>query len=193
MRRFATVVLGLALAAVAACSAPPKPTAYVNSQWGFAATFPDRPKVTETAASATQAHALLVEANVGDSDFAVNVIDAAGAEGAPSEILDRTQQARAQSQDLEVGTSTPVPLGDITGREVRYDKDGTPAMLSHLFMINGRLYEVNATSAKGPTDPAVKAFLDSFHLVATADAPADIAAANAPPANAAAPTNAAHP
>src|SRR5271169_812801 len=103
MRRFATVVLGLALAAVAACSQqPPKPTAYVNSQWGFGATFPAPPKVTETAASATQAHSVLVESNVDGRDFAVNVIDATGADGAPSEILDRAQAVLAQSQGLDV-------------------------------------------------------------------------------------------
>jgi hypothetical protein len=191
MRRFAIVVLGLALAAAAACSQPPKPTAYANPQWGFGATFPGPPKVTETAASATQAHSVLVEANVDGRDFAVNVLDATGAEGAPSEILDRAQQVLAQSQELDVGSNTPVTLGDITGREVRFDKDGNPVMLARLFMINGRLYEVNANSAKGTTDPAVKAFLDSFHLVASPDsgAPAASAPVNSPaPANGTAPT-----
>jgi len=190
MRRFATAVLALALVAVAACSAPPKPTAYVNAQWGFGVTFPGPPKVTETAASATQAHSVLAEANVDGRDFAVNVIDATGADGAPSEILDRAQAVLAQSQGLDVGTTAVVTLGDIPGREVRFDKDGSPAMLARLFMINSRLYEVNANSAKGPTDPAVKTFLDSFHLVATPDAPSD---SDVSSANAAAPTNAAQP
>jgi hypothetical protein len=188
MRRFATAVVGIALAAVAACSPPPKPQAYVNSAWGFGATFPAPPKITETQASATEAHSLLVEANTDGRDFAVNVLDATGAEGAPSEILDRAQQVLAQSQQLDVGKTGSVMMGDITGREVRFDKDGSPVMLARLFMINGRLYEVNANSAKGPTDPAVKAFLDSFHLVATGDAPpnADVSPADAaPPANAA--------
>jgi hypothetical protein len=192
MRRFATVGLGLALAVVAAaCSSPPpKPTAYVNAQWGFGATFPGPPKVTETAASATQAHSVLAEASVGALDFGVTVIDAAGADGEPSEILDRAQQAMAQAQDLDVGTTGPVMSGDITGREVRFDKDGKPAMLARFFMINSRLYEVDANSTNGPSDPAVKAFLDSFHLVASPDAAAD--ASTAPPVNAAS-TNASHP
>jgi hypothetical protein len=174
-----------ALIALAACGAPaPKPTPYTNADWGFGATFPGAPKVTTTAASATQAHSLLVRAVVGDEDMAVNVIDATGAEGMPSEILDRAQSVIADDQQLDVGANSPTPLGassSIVGREVRFDKDGKPVMLSHLFMINGKLYEVNATSAKGVADPWVKQFLDSFHLVAS---PSDTAGAAAP-ANAA--------
>ena len=191
MRKLASGLAAAALTALAACGGAqtPTPTPYANPDWGFGATFPGKPTVTETQASATSAHSLLVEANVGGDDFAINVIDASTAEGMPSEILDRAQKVLADSQQLDVGANNPVPLGAITGREVRFDKDGKPVMLSRLFMINGELYEVNATSQKGVTDPSVKAFLDSFHLVAGPTPPATPAAnapaANAPAANAA--------
>jgi hypothetical protein len=187
-------VAAAGLLALAACgSHAPTPTPYANSAWGFGATFPGKPTVTETQASATQAHSLLVEANVGGEDFAVNVLDATGAEGDPSDIMDRAQKVLADAQDLDVGASTPVTIGDLTAREVRFDKDGKPVMLTRLLMINGRLYEINANSQKGPSDPAVKAFLNSFHLVASPDtgASAAAAAASAPAANAPA-SNAAH-
>jgi hypothetical protein len=192
MRTLATGLAVAALAALAACSSPtPTATPYTNADWGFAATFPAAPKVTETPKSPTSAHSLLVQASVGDEDMAINVLDATDAEGMPSEILDRAQQVIGKDQDLDVGANNPVQLngGSITGREVRFDKDGKPVMLSRLFMINGHLYELNANSAKGVTDPWVKQFLDSFHLVASPQSPGPPAPpANAPAANA---TNAA--
>jgi hypothetical protein len=181
MRKSAAVVLGLVTAAAAACSGPaPKPTPYANTAWGFGATFQAPPKVSETAASATTAHSILVEANAGGDDFMVNVIDATTATADPDTILNNDPQVRAQAMDVDVGSVTNTTVGDINGHEARFDKDGKPVMLMRVFYINGRLYEVSANSEKGPTDPAVKAFLDSFHLVASGDAPPDAdASANA--------------
>jgi hypothetical protein len=193
MRTVAAGFAALALAALAACGSPtPTATPYTNADWGFAATFPGAPKVTETPKSATSAHSLLVQASVGDEDMAINVIDATDAEGMPSEILDRAQQVIGKDQDLDVGSNTPVQLngGSITGREVRFDKDGKPVMLSRLYMINGHLYELNANSAKGVGDPWVKQFLDSFHLVASPQIGEPPAAPTNAPSNAA-PANAA--
>ena len=158
MRPTAVAVLAIGLLAAASCSKPAQPTPYTNAQWGFGVTFPAAPKVTETPGGNGQTHSLLAEARSGDDDFAVVVYDAGNSDEAPSAILDRAQDAVAQQQEVDVGASTPVTLGDISGREVRFDKDGKPAMLSRLFMINGRLYEVNANSAKGTSDPREKAF-----------------------------------
>ncbi len=185
-RRLAIALAGVAVAAMAACSQPPKPTAYSNAEWGFGVTFPGPPKVTETQASATQTHNLLAVASVGGRADAVQAIDASSTTDMPSDILARAPAQIASSQDLDVGSTTPSPLGDVNGLEVRFDKDGDPVMLMRLFIINQKLYEVSATLPNKKVDAQAQAFLSSFHLVAApvgpepAPAPVTNAPVNAP-------------
>jgi hypothetical protein len=191
MRTMATLAAtGLALAVLAACS---KPTLkeYGFPALGFAATFPAAPKVTDTPASAdgSSPHTVVVEANAGGYDFAVNVIDASQATESTDEMLAAAPQAVAQAAELDVGPSTNTAVGRFAGREVRFDKAGKPAMLMRFFFVGDRFYEVSGNSPKGPTDPSVKAFLDSFHVL-NGGGPAEPApAANSAASTASAPAS----
>src|SRR5215469_2168019 len=189
MRTYAPVIAALALAAALSACSQPQFKEYVYPDLNFAATFQAPPKVTATPA-ASDGFGL---------EFAVNVIDASRATESTDEMLDAAPDAVAQARSMDVGPRTNITIGHINGREVRFDKDGKPVMLMRFFFASDKFYEINAYSSKGPTDPRVKAFLDSFRLLqgpgAAKPAPATTdgsAAANAAPAtNAAAAANAA--
>lgn len=195
MRTFALVGTALALIAIASCAPPPAPKEYAYPDWGFAAAFQAQPKVTETKASAdgSQPHMLMVEAKAAGHDFAVTAIDASSATGTPEQILDYAPQTFAKASDFDVGATTKITLGPVSGREIRFEKDFTPTMLMRIFVAGGRFYEVTADTPKGVNDPQVKGFLDSFRLLGAAAAPPPAAntADNAAPANAA-PSNSAN-
>lgn len=179
MRTAAIVMLAAIGLALTAC-APPPPKEYAYPAWNFAASFRGPPKVTETKASAdgSTPHSLLVESNVGGDDFAVNVTDASAATSTADQMLDATPQALAKSMGVDVGATVYAATGQVTGREVRFDKGGEPVMLMRVFVAGNFLYEVSANSAKGVTDPNVRVFLDSFHLLSAPPA-APVPAANA--------------
>jgi len=183
MRIIATVALSLALLAAAACSKPtPKEQAY--PAWNFAASFTGEPKATDTKAAGGQPASLLVVSSSGGHDFSVYAMDTSGATVPPDQILANAPQALSNSQDIDLGPVTYVATDGVTGREVLFTKNDKPAIIVRFFVTGGKLYEVNASVPAGVSDPAAKAFLDSFHLLTPPPPPA--AANAAPAANAAA-------
>jgi hypothetical protein len=189
MRTIRTLAPAMALIVLAACSKP-APKEYGYPALGFAATFPAPPKLTDTPASAdgSSPHTVVVEASADGYDFAVNVIDASQATESTDEMLDAAPKAVAQAAELDVGPTTNTAVGRYAGREVRFDKNGKPAMLMRFYFVGDRFYEVSGNSPKGPTDPAVRAFLNSFHVLNGGESAAQ---PPAPAANSAAATNAA--
>ncbi|HEY3799493.1 MAG TPA: hypothetical protein VGL58_14165 [Caulobacteraceae bacterium] len=173
----------LSAAALAACSHP-TPTPYTNTDWGFSATFQAPPKVTETKASATASHSLLVDSSAFGDDFSVNVVDAGGPTSSADQVLNAAPNALSQSMGIDVGAVTYVATQGVTGREVRFDRSERPVMLMRIYFAGGKLYEVSADAAKGVTDPAAKAFLDSFKLTNPPPPPLPEPAANAADSNA---------
>lgn len=170
----AGLVLGLA-----ACQPPLKEYAY--PAWGFAASFPASPKVTDQPASAdgTSPHSLIVETTVAGRDFAATAADASASDKTPDQILADAPPLVAKGLGGEVTSTTYVATGGVTGREVRFSKDGKPFMVMREYVAQGHLYEIGATSILSLDDPAVKAFLNSFKLI-----PVSPAANAAPAANA---------
>ncbi|MBV9994809.1 MAG: hypothetical protein JO127_06315 [Caulobacteraceae bacterium] len=191
MPKSATIGLVLALLLVASCSKP-TPKEYAYPAWGFAATFPDKPKTTETpgAADGSRPPSFLAHASQpGGYDFAVNVADASNATTTKDEMLDAAPQAMADSLQLDVGAITDAKLGTREGKQVRFDKGGKPVMLMRMFFAYQKFYEVSATIPKGLGDPVSLSFLNSFHL--TSHFGGGGAPGGAAPANAAAAANAA--
>jgi hypothetical protein len=173
--RIAIATAGLCLA-LAACS-PTKE--YDYPAWGFAASFPAPPTVTEVAAliDGTRPHAISLDNFVGGKrTFEVQAAEATGADASPDEFLAAVPQRTAQSVSGEVTSTTYVATGAVTGREVRISKDGKPFEVMRAYAANGHLYVISVISTPSLDDPAVKSFLDSFKLLP------------APPATAA-PTN----
>src|SRR5215469_964058 len=201
MRTYAPVIAALALAAALSACSQPQFKEYAYPDLNFAATFQAPPKLTATPAASdgSTPASTMVDSDAFGLEFAVNVIDASSATESTDEMLDAAPDAVAQARSVDVGPRTNITIGHINGREVRFDKDGKPVMLMRFFFASDKFYEINAYSSKGPTDPRVKAFLDSFRLLqgpgAAKPAPATTdgsAAANAAPAtNAAAAANAA--
>jgi hypothetical protein len=191
MRIVTSVMVVVALVA-AGCSSKPTPKEYAYPDWRFAATFPAKPKTTETPASAdgSTPHSFLAQASAdGGYDYAVNVIDASSASTTKDEMLASAPQAVADSTQLDVGAVSDVALGTRSGKQVVFEKDGKPVMLMRFFFAYQRFYEVSATIPQNAaTDPKSLAFLSSFHLTGLSGA------RPAPPAgNSAAPGNSAQP
>ena len=89
---------------------------------------------------------------------------------APSEIRgrddDRRLQRFAERQGYEVGATTDVTVGTVSGHEVQLMKDGRPAMIVREFVTNNPpLSNWATTSVLGVDDPAIKAFLNSFKFI----------------------------
>lgn len=167
MRTIASLATGVALIALASCSKPTfKEYGYPNLN--FAATFQAPPKVTVTPAGkgGSPPASTMVEANADGLDFAVNVTDASDATESTDDMLQSAPDAVAESLGMDVGPRTYAAVGHINGREVRFDKDGKPVMRMRFFFAGNSFYEVSAdSSSKGPDDPRVKAFLDSFRML----------------------------
>ena len=186
MRTIAWLAAGVAALGLASCGkAQLKPYSYPNLN--FAADFQAQPKVTATAASqdGSVPASTMVESDAGGYELAVNVIDASNATESTDDMLDAAPDAVAQARNLDVGPRTYAAVGHINGREVRFDKDGKPDMVMRFFFAGDKFYEINAFSPKGPQDPLVRQFLDSFHML---EGPGAAKTRNtAPAANAAAP------
>ncbi len=170
MRHFSTAMIGLSLLLIlSACG--PKAVEHVYPAWGFAVSFPNPPKETETPASpdGSQPHNFLAEDGVGGHDFAAAVSDISNTDKTTEQILDDVPPAVAASLGGTVGTttyvSTALPSGPVTGHEVRVVKDGKTIMVMRVFVANGRLYQVGGSSLLGPDDATTKQFLDSFRLI----------------------------
>jgi hypothetical protein len=153
-----------------ACSPPA--TVYSYPAWGFAASFPDVPKVTDTPAPAdgSQGHTFLVESSVSGRDFAVTVADASQSPNPPDKILDDARDLVGTAMGADAKTQAYVAMGQVTGREIRYSKGGKPLLVMREFVTNQKLYEVGGASILGLDDPSLKSFLDSFKFIPVAPA-----------------------
>ncbi len=196
MRTIGRVAAGLALVGMMAACGAPTPKEHAYPAWNFAISLAGTPKETPTKANGPQPASFLVVSSAGGHDYSVNVIDASSATVPPDELLRSAPAAIASSMGVDEGPATYAATGDVTGREVLFEKNGKPAMLDRFFVAGGKLYEISSTVPAGAADPAAKAFLDSFRLLTPPPPAAPPAASNAASnatsnaANAAPPTNA---
>jgi hypothetical protein len=154
----------LALILLAAC-APKTPKAYDYTDWGFGATFPHEPKLTDIPAAADRPHEFRAEMTEDGHDFTVDVTDGAGTNQTDAQVLAAAPQAITDSFGGAMSNETDVAVGAVPGKEIHVDRDGQQTLVIRLYAVNHKLYQVAAQSEKGPGDPAAKAFLDSFRLL----------------------------
>jgi hypothetical protein len=183
------LVILAALAALAACRAPPLKD-YAYPKWGFVADFPAPPEVTETAAAPGRPHALLLESKDAGRDFVVSVGEGVRPDVTIDQIGPDYARRAAKAMGGEVGPESYASTGQgVLGREYAITKDGKPFATIRAFVANDRFYEIGAQSLLGPDDPAVKNFLDLFRITSAPPAvpppPANAAPTNAAPSNAA--------
>jgi hypothetical protein len=176
----AVIAAGLAALSLASCSPPPKE--YDYPAWGFSASFPGPPKLTETAAAAdgSAGHSLLVASDTDLHQFEVFAIEQPSAGQSIDEFADAAGPTVAHSVGGEVESHTYVATVQLTdqamGREILITKHDRPLVKMRVYVVGGRYYQIVARSRFGPSDPAAVAFLDSFKILPTAPA-----AANATP------------
>lgn len=156
----------LALFTLAAC-APKGPRAYDYTDWGFGATFPDPPKLTDIPASAngSRFHEFRTETTQDGHDFTVDVTDGSGATQTDAQVLAIAPQAIADSFGGTLSAERDVAAAGVPGKEIHVDREGEQTLVIRLFAANHKLYQVAAQSERGTGDPAAIAFLNSFHLL----------------------------
>ena len=160
-----TTLAMLALILLASC-APKAPKAYDYTDWGFGATFPHEPKLTDIPAAGDKPHEFRVEMTEDGHDFTVDVIDGSGTNQTDAQVLAAAPQAVADSFGASFSNVTDVATGGVPGKQIHIDRQDEQTLVIRIFAANHRVYQVAAQSEKGPGDPAAKAFLDSFHLLA---------------------------
>lgn len=138
--------------------------------------------VTDEPALNGAPHSLLVEADTGGRDFA---IDASDAPNATDTDIDQLTDVLIPLVLKEVpgGTATTrtytATSDGLLGRQFDVEKDGKPVLRIRDFAAGGRFYTLVAKSAFGVDDPAVDQFLYSFHVLPGAPATNATPAANA--------------
>jgi hypothetical protein len=172
-------VVLVALAALAACKAPPMKD-YAYPKWGFVADFSAPPEATETPAKPGQMHSLLLESKAAGRDFVVAAWEGIRPDVTIDQIGPDLSGRAAKAMGGELGPETYASTGQgVLGREYAITRNGKPFATIRSFLANGRFYEVAAQSVLGPDDPAVKDYLALFRITS---APSAVAP---PPANAA--------
>ena len=168
MRIVSSAVLAAILLAMAACSPPPAPLKeYTYPAWGFAVSLPAEPKVIDIPASADGAHPhrLQIDAPLPGYDFLVSAADGSASTKTDDEVLSQVPDLVAQGAGGTVTSRTYVATGQVVGRDVLIDKPGQTTLRMRVYVSNKHLYQVAAQSTRGPKDPQVEAFLDSFRLL----------------------------
>jgi hypothetical protein len=177
----------LALLLLAGCGGGPPAKYYYYPAWGFSVALTSPPKVTETPAGPDGPHNLTVIEDAGADDFAVYAADLGPGARDIDQVADLSVPVVAKALGAEVGSRTYVATVQTTnqamGREITLNKNGHPFATVRIYLVGTRYYQLAGRTTFGPDDPATKAFLDSFTILATAPAAANAAAAaNAPTA-----------
>jgi hypothetical protein len=157
----------LALAALLACAKPPDPKEYSYPEWGFAASFREAPKVTDSPGSTdgTRTHTFLVENATKERDELVYAVDGSQSTKSEDRALTDAPANLAKSVGGTLGPITYAAAGKVVGREFLLTRPGRPVGRVRVFVFHKHLYEVIAQSDHGPDDPDVERFLASFRLL----------------------------
>ena len=174
------LVAALALALLAGCGGPPPAKYYYYPAWGFSVALPSPPKVTQTPDGPHGLASIAVADEAGADDFAVSAGDLGDTKDL-DQIADMAAPAVAKAVGGEVGPRTYVATVQTTnqamGREITINKDGRPFMTLRIYVVGNRFYQLVGRTTFGPDDPATKAFLDSFTIIAGPPAAANATAA----------------
>jgi hypothetical protein len=185
--RYLKLAIAVASASLAAsCGLAPPMTTYPFPKYAFTADFPSAPTETDTTDPRNGAPIAVIDSKSLGRDFSVTVTQVD-----PKRDIDEIVEDAAQSTVRIVGgeityrTYASTAEG-VLGRELVISKDGRRAVRARYYRSGDRLYILSARSVMGanPTaeatgedhttesgaddDPAVKAFLTSFHATPAA-------------------------
>jgi hypothetical protein len=177
------LVAGFMALSLASCTqAPMKDYAY--PAWGFRASYPAPPKITDTPAAAdgSSARTFVAATVTGGRDFGVSVNDASGSTTDIDALTDVLIPMMSKGFDAVAGTRAYVATADgVLGREVVFSKNGRPYIDVRMFLANDKFYAVTASSDLGLDDPALKDFIISFHITGKPSAADPVANATSAP------------
>jgi hypothetical protein len=128
--------------------------------------FPAAPQRTDVPATATQPAEVLLGAQGFPRDFAVSIATVAD----PSRDLDSLAEDAAARMAKGLGGEASdmayaaTPEG-VLGRELVITRDSQSVAKIRIYLAGGRFYILVAKSVLGVDDPAVDAFLTSFHVI----------------------------
>jgi hypothetical protein len=175
--RYLNLAIVIASASLAAsCGLAPRMTTYAYPNYGFTADFPSPPTVEDTTNPQNGAHITVLGSQSLGRDFAISVTEVDPARDI-DELVDGASQAMAKGVGGEVTYRTTCATAEgALGRELVISKNGRRAVRARYYLSGARFYILTAESAlsvpnaeSGPDDdPAVKAFLTSFHVTPAA-------------------------
>lgn len=171
---------------VASCGLTPPMTTYAYPKYGFSVDFPAAPTVDDTTNPQTGVHITALDSQSLGRDFAITVTEVDPTRDI-DELVDAASQPMAQAVGGEVTYRTPCATAEgALGRELVISKNGHRAVRARYYLSGARFYILTAESAAGlnpvaestdadpsadspkDEDPAVTAFLTSFHLLPAA-------------------------
>jgi hypothetical protein len=164
MRIVTAAGLAALLVAVSACSKPWKEYSY--PAWGFAASFREMPKVTDTPSGKDGAPASYsVETVQGDRHLVVSVIDTSNSGKTDEQVLRDIPDDIVRSTGGTVTGHAEVTSAGVAGRELTIDRGNDPTERVRVFAANHRVYQVITETSQGADDPEATKFLTSFRLL----------------------------
>jgi hypothetical protein len=169
MRRSLAISLAIAALALAACRLPAPPTrAYAYPAWGFRVSFQASPQATDKPAQPDGTpHSLLLEADSGGRDFAIDANDAQGETRSIDTLADGVAQLMVADIDAKPTIKTNAATAEgLIGRQFDLEQNGRPMARVRVFLKGGRFYTLVAKSVFGIDDPAIDGFFHSFHAEA---------------------------
>jgi hypothetical protein len=154
---------------LAAC-APPQAKEYDYPAWGFGVSFQAPPKETDTPASAdgSTPRKMVLESNAYGLDFAIQAMDISQVSVIPDQVISNALENEAANLNGTMASQNDVSTAGNPGIQGTINRTGQPPMVMRAYVIGSTLYTLAIVSARGASDPAVQAYLNSFHAIPTA-------------------------
>jgi hypothetical protein len=150
-------VTSIAILAVAACSPTIDWRAYPFPKQGFTAQFPIKPKVSDKEGEPWHADAIIKQ-----DIYTVSVYCDPSTDDTAEDIV--ANGVAFWSSKYTVASQTDVKAGRTSGKELLVTEQKAPSAKVRIFAHHQCLYMVSAVVTKGPNDPTVPRFLNSFQL-----------------------------
>jgi hypothetical protein len=150
-------VAGIVLLAVAGCSPKIDWRAYPFPDKGFTAQFPFKPKVNDKEGEPWHADAIIQQ-----DIYTVSVLCDPSTDDTAEDIL--ANGVAFWSSKYTIASQADIKAGRWAGKELLVTEKDAPSAKVRLFAHHQCLYMASAVVAKGPNDPTVSRFLNSFQL-----------------------------
>ena len=150
-------VASIVFLAVAGCSPKVEWRAYPFPDKGFTAQFPIKPKVNDKEGAMWHADAIILQ-----DIYTVSVLCDPSTDDTAEDIL--ANGVSFWSEKYTIASQTDIKAGRTAGKELLVTEKDAPSARVRLFAHHQCLYMASAVVTKGPNDPTVARFLNSFQL-----------------------------